>query len=502
MRMAMASVSEGSQGNYLTHWRKWLEFQAVTGYNVGANGASNELFQGTAEYNQQVEILEMFIAYCYDILKNKAPTVAQTLSGVRYHFQVKGWCNKAFDDVRLARIRGGAAKKLDSKEGRNKKEEEKRVPITALTLLIMLDHMSLVKSLRNMALSVGLVLGYFGCLRVSNYVPKPTCEEHCITLGSVEFAIKGKYTDKVDAFYANTEKIQDCLVEELVWVRVNVPSGKTKAQGEASSFYLPARDLEENMFNAAHYLFHWARARGSGGKLNDPFISYREFENNRSKIVCPKYDDCLKTVKKMAEEMGIPLDQAGTQCMRIGAATQLKAIEAAERQVVGGSSSSSSSSSKVYKLGDWAEGSSSASLYMRTAAHGMNEIYQKLARIDVYSALDLEMACNPNGRRDADGVRPKMSQWYYDMAGLEPGARVEGIQAAIKGARVKPSKPVIPLGFFDGGAGAQFGRPFAPYARKCFFSPCAGAVTQDCTYHARRTESLTSVREARGYLSL
>jgi len=68
--------------------------------------------------------------------------------------------------------------------------------------------------------------------------------------------------------------------------------------------------------------------------------------------------------------------------------------------------------------------------------------YLALARTGVYEVADLEMACNPQGRR-VHGVRPHLSECYYGFIGCDPLARLEGIRDAIRGARAKPSQPVV-----------------------------------------------------------
>ncbi len=475
--LAASCVKKSSSSNYETHMNKWRKFLGLVG--LPTDSADDVVLEGQNNHINKREVVDLFITHLHTKCENAASTIANTLTGVRHNFMLAGVDVEMFEHPRTMMIRKGI-RNVDASQGRNKRDEEKRIPFKMTMLLVMLDNLTTPTCSRyTTALGVGLILGYFGCLRVSNYVPRPLCPEHCITADDVEFCFKqrdgeGAETGELDSYLASWVQEWDgyLMLADLVYVQITVRSSKTDRDRKGHAFYLPSENLPTGTFNAAEHLWLWARAAGYQ-RGTDPFVSYlkkapRQYGEKPEIVtrVIP-YEEHLIMIKQMATEFGIPWDQIGTHNWRIGAATAMKT---AERD---GSLGVAARDSQVNELGAWAENSTSVTLYERTASRTMQLVYAALARVSPRDTHEIEMACNTrvsSSSRAADGgKRSHMSPIYLKLLRCEPLARLDRIRAGVEGARASlPKQLKVPL-YEDGGRSLfSSGRSHSPPApRRC-----------------------------------
>jgi hypothetical protein len=372
--LVRASVSERSGKNYDGNFRKWRNYleEANALYDVETGGC-NEFMDYTKCKQDKIDLLNEFIFHTRTYSANKGTTIAGTLSGIKHIFAANGKDTEVFDSHILSMSKVGC-RMLDGVEGRNRQDEEdKRVPFTFDMIVVALDYYENQPSVMLHSVSTCFVLGYFGCLRVSNYIPMPGSEHHAITAGEMSFEFQGNI--KRTAYQLATET-GNPLIHNLILVRIFVASSKGDRFKKGRNLDIPASGLAPGMFNAAHHLMKWAAMAGYSAP-SDLFVSFNGFMPGTSRQE-PTYNIMMDEVKRWAKMYGIPVHKAGTHCFRIGSATQMEAGEMEKQEIRDHGDWRTESSCKVYKKGSLAQA---------------QRVYNILANKNIYTESDRQREC-------------------------------------------------------------------------------------------------------------
>lgn len=382
--LARASISERSAKNYDGNFRKWRNFLEEADALVDPqSGNSNEFLDFEESDADRVALLNEFIYYVRTYSNNKGTTIAATLSGIKHIFAVNRKRTEIFDDAILGMSKTGC-RMLDGKEGRNRQDEEdKRVPFTIDMILIALDHYANQPSVMLHSIATCFVLAYFGCLRVSNYVPMPGSEHHAITASEITFVFNGGIKRTA---YELATRGGNPTRDELMFVNIFVASSKGDRFRKGRQFIIPASGLVAGAFNAAYHLMQWAAMAGYASP-GDLFVSFNGFMPNTPRQE-PSYVIMMEEVKQWARKFNIPVHKAGTHCFRIGAATQMDAGELEKKE--------------IRDHGDWRT-ESSCVLYKKNSMAQARRVYNVLAEPGIYTDVDRQIESN-KGCSSREGI--------------------------------------------------------------------------------------------------
>ena len=212
--------------------------------------------------------------------------------------------------------------------GRNVRAGKERVPLSldiVLSAVAAFYNAIVLPRTLERTMAVGMVLGYFATMRVSNYIVMPKSKDHCVKAANVEFEFTT--LDGEAAMVRASDLLameRPGVVDQLTSAVLVMDSSKGDRRREGRNCTIPARGLEgEEVFNAVHFLHRWVE-HAQYSSTEDPFLSQEDEPGERR---APSYAQMQEFVKMHGVKFGLPAAVVGTHSLRIAAGTQMTAAK-------------------------------------------------------------------------------------------------------------------------------------------------------------------------------
>ncbi len=275
-KLAAGSVGDNSRELYhraFVRWQDYLQLRAA----LVVDGVDNSYLQRCVSEEQRTALLTGFMAYLsVDSRGNKASTVSTTLVGVKFFFTLAGHATNIFTGDAAARARQGCIRR-DADNGRNLLVDSEKLPFPLELVLLAcadaapVDGDAATFDLLRWAQSTCLVMGYFGTMRVSNYIRMAKTPKHPVTAASVKFVYRVSESAEDVVEYAAHELLHVSDGEELLEVYIFARFSKGDRKGQGRTITIAAAP-DATRFCAARHLQRWARAVHGPGTAGRPAV--------------------------------------------------------------------------------------------------------------------------------------------------------------------------------------------------------------------------------------
>jgi hypothetical protein len=300
------SVQLSTKNQYKTHFIVWEQFL------IQYQGDDDVVLRGDLqgiEDEERVQILLSFLAFLYVEKNLEKTTIANYVSGIKYHIQLAGGRTGFFEEIVIKRFNRSAALK-DAEIGRTR---EKKRPIPLTLIMYMLTELLDQTKMQDAPYRIAILVAYFFLLRQSEYIYQSRAGAHAIHASDVEFRLS-------DGSFVPSDKVQHLSYAEVDLVKVTLRHCKNDPFRQGNSFWCGKQestssiDLVREMFTFAQ------RARSLG---SDVFTSIRTF--SEPPVIRVTYKRMMELLSQVAVDHRLSPNIFGTHSFRISGATTLNA---------------------------------------------------------------------------------------------------------------------------------------------------------------------------------
>ena len=307
MILAKNSVMESSQKSYQSTWNKWEVFLYKYFPPVWTDTQYNNI-----DYTTLLDRLLMFVTYLAHELRCNVRSIPSKMSALRHGMvsRLVKCCN-AFDNDLLRSVKQGAAL-LPAPVHRI------RLPCT-LDMINYIVHRNtqVGASMSQVMLATGVQMGFFLCLRSSEYVSKrmvPLIDTHQFLSTDVQFVLRDeRYT------LINSNQIRHYTYTDFKTVKFSMQHAKNIRNGFGVPIWFSTHDNNHLPVPFVELVFQWSKH--SLRFDADPFLSFRV----QDRLTCLLYTDIQDAVKSSAAHFGFDTTTFNTHSIRMSAPTIARA---------------------------------------------------------------------------------------------------------------------------------------------------------------------------------
>jgi hypothetical protein len=282
-----AAICGSTAEAYSKHWQVWTSY--IDRLRVEDGRVVAEDMRGLG-YEEQVDLVLGFYAFCYSVRGFVAGTLESTSSGVKKALLDRRQGVSAFEDRRCVQARAGAHKMDLQNRVRNMRQGQK-LPFSAGMVQELVDRHSN-KGQQGWMVAVAALLGFFSALRVSEYVETERGSgSHVICAKDVVFDVR--VPGVVREVPAMLLKLRDRKRVHGVIITLRSSKNDQRGKGCAGSF---SKGAEEAGSVFVDQMATWAQAKS---EADDPFISWRTTGGVLTQL---KYQAFLEAIKHNTAE--------------------------------------------------------------------------------------------------------------------------------------------------------------------------------------------------------
>jgi len=307
MAQAQNSVMESSQKSYRSTWNKWELFLHKYFPPVWTDSHYHKI-----DYKILLDRLLMFVTYLAHELRCNVRSIPSKMSALRQGMVsrfVK--CCNAFDNDLLRSVKHGIAL-LPAPVHRI------RLPCTLDMINYIVDRNTQVgASMSQVMLATGVQMGFFLCLRSSEYVSKrvvPLVDTHQFLSTDVQFVLRDeRYT------LINSNQIRHYKYTDFKTVKFSMQHAKNIRNDFGVPIWFSTHDNNHQPIPFVELVYKWSKH--SLRFDADPFLSFRV----QDRLTCLLYTEIQVAVKSSAAHFGFDTTWLNTHSVRMSAPTIARA---------------------------------------------------------------------------------------------------------------------------------------------------------------------------------
>jgi hypothetical protein len=307
MVLAHNSVMESSQKSYRSTWNKWELFLHKYFPPVWTDTHYNNI-----GYTTLLDTLLMFVTYLAHELRCNIRSIPSKMSALRHGMvsRLVKCCN-AFDNDLLRSVKQGISL-LPAPAHRI------RLPCTMDMINYIVTHNTHIgASMSQVMLATGVQMGFFLCLRSSEYVSKrvvPLADTHQFLSTDVQFVLRdGPHT------LINSNQIRHYDYTDFKTVKFSMQHAKNIRNDFGVPIWFSTHDNDHQPVSFVHLIYKWSKH--SLRFDADPFLSFRV----QDRLTCLLYADIQIAVKSSATHFGLDTEWFNTHSIRMSAPTIARA---------------------------------------------------------------------------------------------------------------------------------------------------------------------------------
>jgi len=307
--LLQGSVQINTQGRYAGFWKKWTEFLVAyfDGHSTGLN-----VLMGGFEYTEKLDIVLAFLAFLHTGSKKlKQSTIANTLSGVKFTFQLNRGDASCFEDVLVGKM----MRSLQLKDAKDGITVHKKRPIPLEMTLRMLTKVLKTDAKNDEVARVAILMAYYCMLRQSEYIFQSGDQNHAIQAQDVDFHMAA-----TDLFVSATAPFT-VSYDEIDAVRISLRSCKNDPFRQGNVFWFHKQNMMDRNLDIVAHMHAWARRANLSS--TDVFTSYRVLTDNSRYVLT--YKRMQQLIRITALQADLDPAEFGTHSWRISGATTLEA---------------------------------------------------------------------------------------------------------------------------------------------------------------------------------
>ena len=316
MVLAQNSVMESSRKSYQSTWNKWEYFLHKYFPPVWTDTHYNNI-----EYITLLDTLLMFVTYLAHELRCNVRSIPSKMSALRHGMvsRLVKCCN-AFDNDLLRSVKQGISL-LPAPDHRI------RLPCT-LDMINYIVHCNtqVGASMSQVMLATGVQMGFFLCLRSSEYISKrvvPLVDTHQFLSTDIQFVLRdGHFT------LINSNQIRHYEYSDFKTVKFSMQHAKNIRNGFGVPIWFSTHDSNLQPVPFVHLVYKWSKH--SLRFDADPFLSFRV----QDKLTCLLYNDIQAAVKSSAAHFGLDTSSFNTHSIRMSAPTIARAANLSDTNIM------------------------------------------------------------------------------------------------------------------------------------------------------------------------
>jgi 3-dehydroquinate dehydratase len=386
--MVENSVQKTTQNQYKRHFTEWINFLAS--YQGDSDTTLQGNLQGVDE-EEKIQILLGFMAFLYTEKNLEKATIANYLSGIKYHIQNLGGRTEFFHEIVITRFNRAAA--LNDAEIGRVREKKRPIPLTLIMYMItvMLNR----RDIQDAPYRIAILMAYFFLLRQSEYIYQQSEKAHALLANDVEFRL-------TDGSFIHSQDVHSVNFDSVNLVKVTLRHCKNDPFRQGNSFWCERKDssLNQPTIELVREMFVFASQAKSLG--TDVFTSLRPTPNE---IVRVSYRRVMELLRKVAVVHNLSPNVFGTHSFRISGATTLNSghVETDIIQKMGGWRSKPTSleyaqaSTKSFKIAH--------DVLTDPTNFTLQDLELQLKTQESHSSNVQRVSCNNNRTSKVDGLR-------------------------------------------------------------------------------------------------